>query len=77
MTELKFEYAGFSTLNGKQKIRFANDIMRFKTLVKNGHEDIVLDSLPAAMTKPEAVRYLTERHGVNDALRRAAKKYRV
>ncbi len=41
------------------KVRFANDLVsRVKILVKAGHKDIELMSLPTAMTKAEAVTYL-------------------
>jgi len=55
----KFQVAGISTHNGKTKVRFANDfVSRIKMLVKGGHTDVNLMSLPQPMTKPEAVAYL-------------------
>ena len=57
-TEKTFTVAGISTLNGKTKIRFANDTMRIKILSKNGHENVDLVELPSAMTKPEIVAHL-------------------
>lgn len=57
-TEKKFAVAGVSTLNGKTKIRFANDSLRIKILAKNGHENIDLINLPHEMTKPEIVAYM-------------------
>lgn len=57
-TEKKFAVAGVSTLNGKTKIRFANDSLRIKILAKNGHQDIDLINLPHEMTKPEIVDYM-------------------
>ena len=62
MTEKKFAVAGWSTLNGKTKLRFANDIMRFKILNKDGHTDIELVNLPREMTKAEIAEYFTEQN---------------
>ena len=59
-TVKKFAVAGVSTLNGKTKIRFANDTMRIKILAKNGHTDVDLVSLPNEMTKAEIAQHLTE-----------------
>lgn len=80
MTNKTFSVAGVSTLNGKTKLRFANDSMRIKTLAKNGHEDIDLVTLPNEMTKAEIARYLEEtnfakgRVEVLRAIRYTAKK---
>jgi len=57
-TDKKFAVAGVSTLDGKTKIRFANDTMRIKILAKNGHTDVDLLELPNEMTKAEAVQHL-------------------
>lgn len=59
-TEKKFAVAGVSTLNGKTKIRFANDAMRVKILGKNGHQDVDLVELPREMTKTEIATHLVE-----------------
>jgi hypothetical protein len=59
-TVKKFAVAGVSTLNGKTKIRFANDAMRVKILAKNGHTDVDLVELPREMTKTEIASYLVE-----------------
>lgn len=59
-TAKKFAVAGVSTLNGKTKIRFANDAMRVKILAKNGHTDVDLIELPREMTKVEIAQYLVE-----------------
>jgi hypothetical protein len=59
-TAKKFAVAGVSTLNGKTKIRFANDAMRVKILAKNGHSDVDLIELPREMTKGEIAQYMTE-----------------
>lgn len=54
-----FQVAGISTHNNRTKVRFANDfVTRLKMLVKGGHTDVNLMSLPRPMTKPEAVEYL-------------------
>jgi hypothetical protein len=58
-TAKKFAVAGVSTLQGKTKIRFANDTMRIKILAKNGHTNVELVSLPHEMTKAEIAAYLT------------------
>jgi hypothetical protein len=58
-TAKKFAVAGVSTLNGKTKIRFANDTMRIKILAKNGHTGVELVSLPHEMTKAEIAAHLT------------------
>lgn len=57
-TDKKFVVAGVSTLDGKTKLRFANDTMRIKILAKNGHTDVDLVELPTEMTKAEAVQHL-------------------
>ena len=54
-----FTIAGFSTLNGKTKLRFANDMVtRSKMLDRNGHVDVNLVELPEAMDKFNAARFL-------------------
>ena len=59
MTNKTFEVAGVSTLNGKTKVRFANDYVgRFKILIKNGHEDINLIELGEKMTKADICKVL-------------------
>ena len=57
-TDKKFAVAGVSTLDGKTKLRFANDVMRIKILAKNGHTNVELVELPSEMTKAEAVQHL-------------------
>ena len=58
-TAKKFAVAGVSTLAGKTKIRFANDVMRIKILAKNGHTGVELVELPREMTKAEIAQHLT------------------
>lgn len=53
-----FPVVGISTLDGKTKIRFANDSMRIKTLTRNGHTDIDFITLPEPMTKSNAIKYI-------------------
>jgi hypothetical protein len=57
-TDKKFAVAGVSTLEGKTKIRFANDTMRIKILAKNGHKDVELIELPNEMTKAEIAQHM-------------------
>ena len=59
-TDKKFAVAGVSTLDGKTKIRFANDVMRIKILAKNGHTGVDLVTLPHEMTKAEIAQHLKE-----------------
>lgn len=71
MTSRTFNIAGFSTLSGQRKVRFANGTIeaRKKILERNGHEDIDLRELPNAMSKAEAMTFL----GVEDTDVRAPK----
>ena len=56
-----FEVAGTSTLNGKTKVRFANDYVgRFKILAKNGHENIELIELGEKMSKADICKMLIQ-----------------
>jgi hypothetical protein len=57
-TTKTFAVAGVSTLNGKTKIRFANDVIRIKILAKNGHTGVDLIDLPRDMTKAEIGQHL-------------------
>lgn len=59
-TEKRFAVAGVSTLEGKTKVRFANDTMRIKILAKNGHTGIDLVDLPREMTKAEIAQHMVE-----------------
>lgn len=71
MSGRTFNIAGFSTLSGQRKVRFANGTVeaRTKILERNGHTDIDLRILPNAMSKSEAMAYL----GVEDTDSRAPK----
>jgi uncharacterized membrane protein len=53
-----YSHAGVSKLDGEFKVRFANDALRTKVLVKNGHTDIDIIELKHPMSKAEAVAYL-------------------
>ena len=53
-----FTHAGVSKLDGEFKVRFANDAMRTKVLIKNGHTDIDIVELKHPMSKEDAVAYL-------------------
>ena len=53
-----YSHAGVSKLNGEFKVRFANDALRTKVLVKNGHTSIDIVELKHPMTKADAVAYL-------------------
>jgi len=82
MTTKAYKFAGVSTLNGKTKIRFANDIMRIKVLDKNGHQGVNIKELPEAMTKGDAVKHLNQigfdgNDSTKAALEKAANKYGV
>ncbi len=57
-TSKTFKVIGKSNLNGKVKIRFANDMTRVKVLIKNGHTDVELFELPEAMTKEAGIAYV-------------------
>ena len=75
-TDKKFAVAGVSTLEGKTKLRFANDTMRIKILAKNGHTNVELVELPVEMTKAEAVQHLKSiEFGLGDAAIQAAVAY--
>ena len=55
-----FTHAGVSKQDGQFKVRFANDAMRTKVLIKNGHTDIDIIELKHAMSKEDAVAFLME-----------------
>ena len=55
-----FSHAGVSKQDGAFKVRFANDALRTKVLIKNGHTDIDIIELKHPMSKLEAVAYLLE-----------------
>lgn len=59
-TDKLFSVAGVSTLNGQTKVRFANDELRVKVLMKHGHTDPILIGLDTAMTKLDAVKFIKD-----------------
>jgi hypothetical protein len=67
--EKLFTVAGTATnADGTVKARFANDLVaRIKILNKAGCTDINLMELPQAMTKLQALQYLTEQGVAGDA----------
>ena len=69
--EKMFAVAGMSNLDGKVKVRFANDMARVKVLEKNGHTDVRLVALAAAMTKDAAVAALVLHDAFQDAAAQA------
>lgn len=67
-TEKTFTVGGTSVLNGVLTYRFANNSAKARAgkLKQHGHTEIALIDLPNAMTKEEAVAYLTSQGiGVN------------
>jgi hypothetical protein len=79
--EKTFLFAGSSSLAGKTKVRFANDIMRTKTLTKGGHRDVDMQELPYAMTKQQvAEHFIQQGYGQGNteitlAVQQLAKQY--
>jgi hypothetical protein len=69
--EKMFAVAGMSNLDGKVKVRFANEMARVKVLEKNGHTDVRLVALAAAMTKDAAVAALMVHADFQDAAAQA------
>ena len=57
-TDKLFTVAGVSTLDGETKVRFANDELRVKVLMKHGHTDPILIGLESPMTKLDAVKFI-------------------
>jgi hypothetical protein len=82
-TDKLFTVVGTSTVDGKTKVRFANDTMRIKILAKNGHANINLIELPTALNKVDAVRYMqSQNYGDGDldvqaAMAHVLKKYKA
>ena len=61
MSNKLFTIAGFSNLNGRVKLRVATGTIarRAAVLKRNGHTDIELRELPEAMTRKDALAFLT------------------
>jgi hypothetical protein len=57
--EQTFKYVGVATnIDGRIKMRFANDLIRTKVMMKHGDSDIHFVELPEASLKPVAVTFL-------------------
>jgi hypothetical protein len=70
-TDKLFTVAGISKREGEYKVRFANDTMRVKVLIKGGHEDVRLVELDAPSTKLEAVQVLKDMPEFSDVIAQA------
>ena len=55
--EKLFTVVGSSILNGTFSYRVANNINRSKVLIRNGHKQVDLITLPEPMTKSDAIAY--------------------
>jgi hypothetical protein len=55
MTVKTFKVAGVSVLNGKYKVRYANNKSRAKVLEKNGHTNVELVVLKEALPKEDII----------------------
>jgi hypothetical protein len=70
-TDKLFTVAGISKREGEYKVRFANDVMRVKVLMKGGHEDVRLVELDQPSTKLEAVEVLRTMAEFSDVIAQA------
>jgi len=70
-TSKLFTVAGISKREGEYKVRFANDVMRVKVLMKGGHEDVRLVELDQPSTKLEAVKVLRTMAEFSDVIAQA------
>jgi hypothetical protein len=59
-----FNVAGTSFLNGRKTYRFAASMQRESVLRANGHTDVKLFELPAAMVKEGAIAWLATHHNI-------------
>ena len=55
MTVKTYKVAGVSVLNGKYKVRYANNKSRGKVLAKNGHTNIELVTFKEALAKEDLI----------------------
>jgi hypothetical protein len=55
MTVKTFKVAGVSVLNGKYKVRYANNKSRAKVLTRSGHTNIELVTFKEAMPKEDII----------------------
>lgn len=78
MTVKTYKVAGVSVLNGKYKVRYANNKSRAKVLAKNGHTDIELVTFKEALPKEDLIDHLLSRvfttPEANEAIRAEAKE---
>lgn len=58
MSKTFYKFAGVSTHNGVQSVRYANSADRVKTLQRNGHTDIRLIQLPYEGERADAINTL-------------------
>jgi len=70
-TDKLFSVAGISNLNGTYKVRFANDTMRTKVLMKSNHTDVRLADLEGSYTKLECAKRLLTIEEFSDAIAQA------
>jgi len=60
MSVKTFKVAGVSLLNGKYKVRYANNKSRAKVLTKNGHTNVELVVLKEALPKEDIIDQLLD-----------------
>jgi hypothetical protein len=58
MTVKTFKVAGVSVLNGKYKVRYANNKSRAKVLARSGHTNIELVTFKEALPKEDIIDHL-------------------
>jgi hypothetical protein len=61
MTAKTFRFVGFSTLNGKTAVRYANEKGRARVLTRNGHEGVVLFDAGEALHQMDLVDLLLDK----------------
>ena len=78
MTVKTYKVAGVSLLNGKYKVRYANNKSRAKVLAKNGHTNVELVVLKEALPKEDIIDQLLNHTfktaEANEAIRAEAKE---
>jgi hypothetical protein len=71
-TDKQFNVFGVSKLNGEYKVRFANDILRSKVLVKHGHLDVRLEDVGSNMSKYDGIKAIQGLDVFQDAAAQSA-----
>lgn len=71
-TDKQFNVFGVSKLNGEYKVRFANDILRSKVLVKHGHLDVRLEDVGSTMSKYDGIKAIQGMDVFQDAAAQSA-----